>query len=182
MMLDLDSVRLFVLSVDLGSLTRAAEAAGTVQPVVSQRIKALETRLGRRLLERTPRFVRPTHDGTVFLERARALLAAHDAAIAVDGEPSVHLVLGMSDHALGISFEAVLRRVCTALPANATIEVHLGLTHDIRGMFEAGRIDAAVIRREGGGSDGEVLGKTCLAGGRPIAGSGIPASRCRSSC
>jgi len=50
MMLDLESIRLFVLTADLGSLTRAAEAAGTVQPVVSQRLRLLEERLGCRML------------------------------------------------------------------------------------------------------------------------------------
>ena len=46
-MLDLESVRLLVLVADLGNLTRAAAAAGTVQPVVSQRLKSLEAALGR---------------------------------------------------------------------------------------------------------------------------------------
>jgi DNA-binding transcriptional LysR family regulator len=82
MMLDLEDVRLFVLVADHGNLTRAAEAAGTVQPVVSQRIKKLETALGRKLLDRSPRLVRLTAAGTDFLERSRALLIAHDAAIA----------------------------------------------------------------------------------------------------
>jgi len=87
--LDLESVRLFVLAAEFGNLTRAAEAAGTVQPVVSQRLKALEAALGRRLLERTPRFVRPTPDGTAFLDRARALLAAHDQAVRFAPSPAV---------------------------------------------------------------------------------------------
>lgn len=162
MMLDLESVRLFVLAAELGNLTRAAEAAGTVQPVVSQRIKNLETSLGRKLLERTPRFVRMTSDGSVFLERARALLAAHDAAISINDQPPFHLTLGISDHAVGVSFEYVLHRVRTALPTEATIEVRLGLSHDIHAMFDAGSLDAAVIRREGGGSDGELLGEDAL--------------------
>src|SRR5579864_8193590 len=98
MMLDLESVRLFVLAAELGNLTRAAEAGGTVQPVVSQRLKSLEATLGRKLLERTPRFVRMTADGVAFLDRARALLAAHDAALAVDDRPAVHIALGVSDH------------------------------------------------------------------------------------
>ena len=51
-MLDLASVRLFVLAAELGNLTRAAEAAGTVQPVVSARLKGLEAALGRKLLAR----------------------------------------------------------------------------------------------------------------------------------
>lgn len=49
-MIDLESVRLFIFSVELGSLTKAAEAAGTVQPVVSQKLKMLEQRVGRLLV------------------------------------------------------------------------------------------------------------------------------------
>lgn len=157
-MLDLDSVRLFVLAVEFGNLTRAAEAAGTVQPVVSQRLKALEAALGRKLLERTPRFARPTADGAAFLERARTLLAAHDAALGFAERPPVRLVLGASDHALGLALEPVLRRVRMALPANAAVDISLGLSQAIRARFDAGELDAAVIRRDGGGGDGERLG------------------------
>lgn len=162
MMLDLESVRLFVLAAELGNFTRAAEAAGTVQPVVSQRIRNLEAGLGRKLLERTPRFVRLTSDGVAFMERARALLAAHDAAISSGDEPPLHLAIGISDHALGVSFGDVLRRVRASLPSGATIEVRLGLSHDIRAMFDAGTLDAAVIRREGSGPEGEILGEDAL--------------------
>src|SRR5687768_3960908 len=99
-MLDLASVRLFLLAVEFGNLTRAAEAAGTVQPVVSQRLRQLEQRLGRRLLERTPRAVRLTESGSDFLPRARALLAAHDAAMAPPGGAArPRFALGLSDHA-----------------------------------------------------------------------------------
>ncbi|MBL6456853.1 LysR family transcriptional regulator [Belnapia sp. T6] len=158
MMLDLDSVRLFVLAVEFGSLTRAAEAAGTVQPVVSQRLKALEARLGRRLLERTPRFLRPTAAGTAFLDRARALLAAHDAALRLDGAPAPRFALGASDHALGLGLETVFRRLRAALPPGSAIELRTGLSTEIRARFDAGEFDAAVIRRETGGTEGEVLG------------------------
>src|ERR1700742_3386627 len=108
MMLDLEAVRLFVLAAEFGNLTRAAEATGTVQPVVSQRIKALETRLGRKLLDRSPRFVRLTEAGSSFLTHARALLAAHDAALMEEGGESLSIALGLSDHALGTSLHEVL--------------------------------------------------------------------------
>ncbi|KAA5611907.1 LysR family transcriptional regulator [Rhodovastum atsumiense] len=157
-MLDLESVRLFVLATDFGNLTRAAEAAGTVQPVVSQRLKALEAALGRRLLERTPRFVRPTPDGAAFLERARALLAAHDAAVRFTPTPAVRFAIGLSEHAIGVGLESVLRRVRAALPCGATVEVRTGQSQPLRAAFDAGEIDAVVIRREAGGSEGEVLG------------------------
>lgn len=158
MMLDLESVRLFVLAADFGNLTRAAEAAGTVQPVVSQRLKALEAGLGRKLLDRTPRFVRLTAEGFVFLERARALLAAHEEAVRPGSEPAVRFALGLSDHAVGVGLEQVLRRVRAALPLGALMEVRSGYSQAMRTDFDAGELDAVVIRREASGTEGEVLG------------------------
>jgi DNA-binding transcriptional LysR family regulator len=156
-MLDLADVRLFVLAAEFGSLTRAAEAAGTVQPVVSQRLKALEARLGQRLLDRTPRLVRPTAAGGRFLPQARALLAAHDAALRFDAAPALRLSLGISDHALGAALPEALRLLRAALPADAVLTVQGGMSAALREAQEAGALDAAVIRREGG-TGGEVLG------------------------
>lgn len=161
-MLDLESVRLFVLAAEFGNLTRAAEAAGTVQPVVSQRLKALETAVGRKLLERSPRYVRPTEDGAAFLARARDLLAVHEAAIQFTEAPPLRFAFGVSDHALGVNLESVLGKVKAALPRNALIEVKLGLSHEMRRLFDEGAIDAAIVRREGMGADGEILGRDSL--------------------
>src|ERR1700749_1800297 len=144
MMLDLESVRLFALVAEYGNLTRAAEAAGTVQPVVSQRIKALEPTLGRKLLDRSPRFVRLTEAGAAFLDRARALLAAHEAAVSpIDTGPS-HVAIGISDHALGTRLDLVLKRLRGALPAHATIAVQLGQSAEVREQYEAGACDLAI--------------------------------------
>jgi DNA-binding transcriptional LysR family regulator len=157
-MLDLESVRLFVLAVEFGNLTRAAEAAGTVQPVVSQRLKALETRLGRRLLDRSPRFVRPTAEGDAFLVHARALLAAHDAALRPVETPAPRVAIGLSDHAVGLGLPALLLRLRAALPAHAALDVRSGLSIPLRTAFDDGELDAVVLRREAGGAEGEVLG------------------------
>lgn len=158
MMLDLESVRLFVLAAEYGNLTRAAEAAGTVQPVVSQRLKTLEAVLGHKLLDRSPRFVRLTDAGARFLERARALLSAHDAALSLDHERPPPVTLGVSDHALGTSFHAALRRLRTALPPRTPIAVRLGQSQEIRTLYEGGDIDLAIVRREADNAEGEVLG------------------------
>jgi DNA-binding transcriptional LysR family regulator len=167
-MLDLASIRLFVLAARFGNLTRAAEAAGTVQPVVSQRLKQLEERLGRRLLERTPRRVRLTPEGEAFLPRAEALLAAHDAAVAPE-MPRQRFAIGISDHATGLALEGLLRRVRSALPVEAELEVRVGLSHAMRAAWEEGTCDACILRRDGGGKDGEVLGTDPL-GWRAVAG------------
>ncbi|KQP07584.1 LuxR family transcriptional regulator [Methylobacterium sp. Leaf99] len=157
-MLDLASVRLFILAVEFGNLTRAAEAAGTVQPVVSTRLKGLEAALGRKLLERTPRFVRPTEDGLAFLAKARALMAAHDAATRFDDAPTARFAIGASDHALGTGLEDVIRHVRAALPPTSALELRLGVSQQVRALFDGGDLDAVIVRREAGGADGEVLG------------------------
>ena len=156
-MLDLQSVRLFVLAAEYGNLTRAAEAAGTVQPVVSQRIKALETRLGRKLLDRSPRFVKLTDAGASFLGHARTLLAAHDAAL-TDDEDRPSVAIGLSDHVFGTSMPELLRSLRLGLPAGTKITVRLGLSNEMRELYDRRAVDLAVIRRDGGAGDGETLG------------------------
>ncbi|MFC7053682.1 LysR family transcriptional regulator [Hansschlegelia quercus] len=186
-MLDLQSVRMFVLAVEFGSLTRAAEAAGTVQPVVSQRLKALERTVGRRLLDRTPRFVRATADGVAFLDRARTLLASHDDALRFSDAPTVRLAVGFSDHAIGLGASAVLRRLRAALPAGATLEARTGMSQDVEALFDAGELDAAIVRRETAGGDGETLGADPLGwraapGWVPPAGAPVPLAVLASPC
>ena len=84
--LDLDAVQAFIRVAELDSFTRAAEATRTTQAAVSLRLKRLEARLGCRLVERTPRHVQLSARGEAFLEHARALLEAHDRALAVFDE------------------------------------------------------------------------------------------------
>src|SRR5215831_18440995 len=78
--LDIDAVRTFILIADFKSFTRAAQAVGMTQSAISLQLKRLEARLASRLIERTPRSVELTTEGTVFLDRARDLVAAHDRA------------------------------------------------------------------------------------------------------
>lgn len=160
-MLDLDSVRLFVLAAELGGLTRAAEAAGTVQPVVSQRLKSLESRLGRRLIDRTPRHFRLTEDGHVFLPKARELLAKHAEAIDFADQAPLNFSLAASDHAIGQRLPAAIRALRASLPANAVLDVRVGFSAAVREAFVNGQVDAAIVRRNGG-TDGEVLRKDRL--------------------
>jgi len=98
--LDIDAVQAFVLVADLSSFTRAAEAAGTTQSAISLKLQKLEGRLGRRLVERTPRLVRLSAAGAAFLGRARDLIAAHERAVSHDGMAQ-RLSIGISEHAAG---------------------------------------------------------------------------------
>ena len=161
-MLDLQSVRLFVLVAEYGNMTRAAEAAGTVQPVVSARIKALEARLGRKLLDRSPRIVKLTKAGTSFLHHCRVMLEAHDAALMSGETESPSISLAISDHVLGTSLPAMLRSLRLGLPASTRFTVRIGTSYEMRELYHRGDADLAVIRRDGPAGDGEVLGEDDL--------------------
>src|SRR5271170_5290090 len=99
--LDVEAVRAFVLVADLNSFTRAAEAMDSTQSAVSLKIKRLEHGLGRRLLERTPRLVRLSPEGSVFLAAARNLVAAHQAAVGAFAVEHRRLIVGISHHIVG---------------------------------------------------------------------------------
>jgi len=70
-----DALRLFIRIVELRSFTAAAQALGMPRATATHAIKALEKRLGARLLERTTRQVTPTLDGQAFYARSQRVLA-----------------------------------------------------------------------------------------------------------
>ncbi|MER2248348.1 LysR family transcriptional regulator [Methylorubrum podarium] len=78
----------FVRVAETGSLSRAGRELMLSQPSVSRIVGALEARLGTTLLLRTTRSISLTEAGSLYLERARSLLAeveeAEQAARGVD--------------------------------------------------------------------------------------------------
>lgn len=85
-------IETFARVVETGSFTAAAQRLQTAKSSVSETIRALEERLGVRLLDRTTRRVRPTEAGQAFYARCRFLIeeaanaraeaqASHDAPV-----------------------------------------------------------------------------------------------------
>jgi DNA-binding transcriptional LysR family regulator len=145
--LDLDTVRAFVLVADLRSFTRAADALDTTQSAVSLKLKRLEGQLGKQLLERTPRVVRLSTDGRAFLEAARDLLNAHDRALGALSADRRRLALGLSEHVAGTDLPALLARV-NAHDPGLVLELHMGLSAALLQQFDERRLDAVVVRYE----------------------------------
>ena len=108
--LDIATVQAFLLVADLQSFTRTAEALGTTQAAVSLKLQRLETLLGKRLVERSPRAVGLTADGALFLDRARALMEAHDRALSGEAAPETTHLIRAEDHAaLNLEFRPETR-------------------------------------------------------------------------
>ncbi|UOM36586.1 LysR family transcriptional regulator [Acuticoccus sp. I52.16.1] len=77
--MEVDGLRYFVRTVELASISRAAQSLGLSQPAVSRQIRRLEDELGQPLLVRTGRGVRPTTSGHRLALEAALILADLDA-------------------------------------------------------------------------------------------------------
>jgi DNA-binding transcriptional LysR family regulator len=154
--LDIATVQAFLLVADLQNFTRTAEALGTTQAAVSLKLQRLETLLGKRLVERSPRAVRLTAEGAGFLPHARALMEAHDRALSGTAATPQILSLGISDHAAGPELVRLLERL-HAMPAQLALAVTIGFSRDMQEAYDAGRLDAVIVRQEGSRRGGEKL-------------------------
>ena len=154
--LDIATVRAFLLVAELKSFTRAAEALGTTQAAVSLKLQRLEALVGKRLVERSPRAVRLTAAGVAFLTRARALMDAHDRALASPEETRAQLTLGISDHAAGPELVPLLERM-HAVSSQLSLSVTIGFSRALLDAYDRGALDAVVARQEGSRRGGEKL-------------------------
>ena len=155
--LDVDSVQAFVSIADLQSFTKAADALGTTQGAISVKLKRLEERLGCKLLERTPRLVRLSAQGALFLQAAREFIAAHDRAMAALSAERRRFRLGIATHVAGPEIALLLARLNERDPA-LTIEVRLENSRSLLDAFDNAELDAVIVRQEDDRRDGEDLG------------------------
>jgi DNA-binding transcriptional LysR family regulator len=155
--LDLDAVKAFVLTADLQSFTRAAEALDSTQSAISLKLRRLEDQLGRRLLERTPRQVRLSAEGALFLDAARSLIGAYERAVTSFEVEQRRMVIGISHQIVGGELPALLRRMNEHDPS-LVIELRVAGSREVMQSYEEGSLDAAlVLQAEDRRSQGETL-------------------------
>ncbi len=73
--LSLDELAVFLAVTETGGFRSAAKRLGLSPSTVSEKLAALETRLGAPLLVRTTRSVRPTEAGQILASKLTPLLA-----------------------------------------------------------------------------------------------------------
>src|SRR3984957_12313759 len=90
-------MQVFIRIAERGSFTRAADDLQIPRATVTNLMKRMEERLGARLLERTTRSVRLTHDGEAYYRRCVRLFAGMEGAegsftnISSEGQMRVNL-------------------------------------------------------------------------------------------
>jgi DNA-binding transcriptional LysR family regulator len=154
--LDIETVQAFLLVAELESFTRAAEALGTTQAAVSMKLQRLEAVLGKRLVERSPRAVRLSAAGAGFLVHARSLIEAHERALSGQATARQRLSLGISDHAAGSELVPLLERL-HAVSSQLALAVTIGFSREMLDAYDAGELDAVIVRQEGSRRGGEKL-------------------------
>lgn len=156
--LEIDLLRSFVAVAEGESFTAAGAALGASQSAMSVRIRKLEERLGRRLLDRTPRSIVLTAFGETFLRDARRVLEAHDDAFqrAQTHRERPNIALALSDHASGACLPQVLS-VLYARHPEMQFSATVGASAEIYEAFTSGQYDAVVVREESGDGKGRRL-------------------------
>lgn len=119
-------IEAFARVVETGSFTAAARQLQTAKSSVSETVRALEERLGVRLLQRTTRSVRPTEAGNAFYARCRRLLEEADnaraEAQALHAVPAGRLRVAAPD---GFAPRYLVPSLVSFLAAHPAIEVEL---------------------------------------------------------
>ena len=141
---DLYDLAAFAVVAEQGSFTRAAAELGMSQSALSHAMKALEERLGVRLLSRTTRSVSTTEAGETLLRSVRPALdeiaSGVDAVGALGGKPSGTVRITATKHAVSSVVMPVLPGLLASHPG---IRVDLIIDDNLTDIV-ANRIDAGI--------------------------------------
>jgi DNA-binding transcriptional LysR family regulator len=145
--LDWNLLRTFVALAESGSVTEAAERLRLKQPTVSNALKRLETRLGRRLIDRSPGHYRLTEAGRALHREAvdihgsirRLATIMRDVADEVRG----HVAIAMASHVVCPLLDDALAAFHARHPA-ATLSLDVSSSRDALEAVLAQRASFAI--------------------------------------
>lgn len=146
--MDLRDLKCFILTAELGSITRAAGELGLVQSALSRKVQAIEEELGCTLFNRLPRGIQLTPAGRRFLDRARRIVREVDFARS-DVRDGAAEVAGSVSLGLSPTLAPLLAPDCLAQVASDFPGIHLkiveGFSSSLLDLLLTGRIDLAVL-------------------------------------
>ena len=158
--LNLDYLHSFLVVIESGSFSAAAERLHLSQPAVSLQVRQLEKSLKAPLIERIGRTAKPTSAGAALLAHAGQLNAAVDLAVdAVARQASGaagRIRLGTGATACIFLLPPILRELRTALPA-LEITVTTGNTTEIAKAVEDNVIDIGLVTMPVSGRSFEII-------------------------
>lgn len=146
--LNLDYLQAFLLVIEHGSFSAAADRLHLTQPAVSLQIRQLEKSLNATLIERVGRKAKPTAAGAALLEHAPRINAAVASALEAVGRctsgTAGRVRLGTGATACIFLLPPILRELRKALPS-LEITVTTGNTAEIAKAIEENIIDIGLV-------------------------------------
>jgi len=145
--MDTRQLAAFVAVVEKKSFSQAAERLGVTQPAVSLQIRALESRLGVQLLDRSGRRVEPTEAGRRLYRNAQRVLAAEEQLldeVAEDERIAGRLELGASTGPGGSVVPVLLGELARTYP-ELSVALTVADTHRIVELVAERAIELGVV-------------------------------------
>jgi DNA-binding transcriptional LysR family regulator len=148
MSLNLHLLRLFATVARTGSFSRAADILHISQPAISKGVRDFELQVGCRLLDRTPKGVRPTREGEALARHAETLFATERAA-----EDELVSLRNLDSGSLRIGASTTIATYMIAEPLGIFhrkypgIDLHLvsANTRDIADLMTAHDVEIALV-------------------------------------
>ena len=140
---DIGDIQAFLAVARAGSFTRAAAVMGVSQSALSHTLRALEDRLGVRLLTRTTRSVAPTEAGERLIRtvgpRLDEIVAELAALSDLRDKPAGTIRITAGEHAAESVLWPALARLLPDYPEiHAEVVIDYGLTDIVAERFDAG--------------------------------------------
>lgn len=118
--LDWNLLRTFIVVVDEGGITPAANFLGLKQPTISAALKRLEDSFGRKLVNRSPKHFSVTPLGQVLYDEARSVFGTisqlPNLMGGMDDHVTGHISLAVASHVVSPHFDRVLEAFNTRHP------------------------------------------------------------------
>jgi DNA-binding transcriptional LysR family regulator len=112
--LDWNLLRTYMVIVEQGGITSAADFLGLKQPTISSALKRLEETLDRKLIDRRPNHFSVTPSGTILYAECNSIFGAVSQLPALlsglDDEVTGHVTIAMASHVVSPHFDEVLEK------------------------------------------------------------------------
>ena len=146
--MELDQLKTFLTVAELGTFSRAAIRLSSTQPMLSRKIKLLESELGTELFHRTGRGVVLSEGGKLLEQYARGILdtaeSAKTAIQALGASPVGQVTIGMPSSIATVLAIELVQEFRRAFP-NVSLKVMEGYSGHVLEWLTTARLDVAVL-------------------------------------
>ncbi|WP_233834998.1 LysR substrate-binding domain-containing protein [Paraburkholderia sp. ZP32-5] len=146
--MDMRQLKYFVQIVESGSLSKASRQLFIAQPALSQQMTRLEDEVGKPLLVRSSRGVKPTDNGEALYHHARFILRQLDQAVSVarrdHANVSGRVNLGMAPTTVCALGLPLIKHLSAKYPG-VVLNVVEALSGHLEHMTRLGELDLAIL-------------------------------------